>query len=117
LCILLILGYIQEEKRTKSGNPTDKAKATNVNQGRSNSNPLNGTYATPPQFCIAPANNIEEPVNKHLFNPFQITSSFINGESLIRPLSSTEINDMASEVMSPTNTSLQLPNISTEKRV
>jgi hypothetical protein len=61
---------------------------------------------------MAPANNIEEPVNKPVFNPFQITSSFINGESLIHPLSSTEIINMTKEVMPPNDTSLLFPDIS-----
>jgi hypothetical protein len=111
LCILLILGYIQEDKKNKSDNHTGEAKATEVKQGISNSTP----FVTPSQFCMAPANSIEEPENKPAFNPFQITSAFINGESLIRTLSPTEIINMSKEAMSANDASLLFPDISIEK--
>jgi hypothetical protein len=53
------------------------------------------------------------PNSMPVLDPYQLTSPFITGESLLRPLPPAQIRTLAADVISlPTDMSLLLPNIS-----
>jgi len=101
-----------ESKKKKIGTCTCDKSAIQVEQGITSSTLSCDTYVTPPQIpitCIAD----KPPNTKPVLDPYQLTSPFITGESLLRPLPPVQIRTLAADIISsPTETSLLLPNIS-----